>query len=314
MLHGLAFFHPSQRPGQNISRPFLIYEIGRHASLHREVLDVLSNCRVILNRVRARLPASHLPPSRELDGPGRDALHWMRCVLSYLFPPAFLKEYAMKVHILSAAALALFVCPLVASAAVKGVYLESRTCQVYTGPCFANSETDLAGKDAIMAWGIEKGDVEGVDVSGLNVVLVVRSSNTLGHQRAEDSKEVKSVVLVDERATDQQRDALLAFARRQSGKAGQNVVLVEKAPINVSLELSDLTGSVTAGKQVTLVTRKARPGDCICSNEVAYYPPLAKLENFVPGVTVEGSFTGKGLGTRWSIPNNRSAYMGLFAE
>jgi hypothetical protein len=219
----------------------------------------------------------------------------------------------MKRSILGAAALALLAFPLVASAAVKGVYLESRTCQIYTGPCFANAETNLAGKDAIMAWGIEKGDVDGVDVTGLNVVLVVRASETLGFERAENSKETKSVVLVDERANEAQRTALIAFAQRQAGKAGENVVRVAAAPIDMSLELSDLTGRLSAGKEVKLVTRKARPGDCICSNEVAYYPPLANLDNFVPGVTVDGGFRGKGLGTRWSTPGDRSAYMGLFS-
>jgi hypothetical protein len=223
------------------------------------------------------------------------------------------KEYRMNLRQFGAAALVLFAAPVVASAAVSGVYLETRTCQVFTGPCFANAETGLAGKDAIMAWGIQQGEFEGVDLSGLNVVLVLRSSATLGFERADDSKDVKSVVLVDERASDLQRDALVRFARQQAGKAGERVVRIETAPIDMALELSDLTGTLTAGKTVTLVTRKAKPGDCICSNEVAYYPPLTNLDNFVPGVTVEGSFSGKGLGSRWSTPNSRSAYMGLFS-
>ncbi len=222
----------------------------------------------------------------------------------------------MKVHgllIAASAIVGLCVCSLTASAAVNGVYLETRTCQVYTGPCFANGETGLAGKDAILAWGIEKGEFDGVDLSGLNVVIVVRSSETLGFQKAEDSKEVKSIVLVDDRATSAQREALINFARRQSGKIGQNVVRVDDAPIQMSLELSDLTANLKAGKEVAVSTRKAKPGDCICSNEVAYYPPLAeKLDNFVPGVTVEGRFNGRGLGSRWSTPGARSAYMGLF--
>jgi hypothetical protein len=218
----------------------------------------------------------------------------------------------MKLYLLGAAAL-IALAPWTASAAVNGVYMETRTCQVYTGPCFANAETNLAGKDAIMAWGIQKGDYEGVDLAGLNVVLVLRSSATLGFQRAEDSENVKSIVLVDERANADQREALVKFARQQAGKAGESVVRVQSAPIDMALELSDLTGSLKAGKQVTLVTRKAKPGDCICSNEVAYYPPLAQLDKFVPGVTVEGSFTGAGLGSRWSTPNSRSAYMGLFS-
>jgi hypothetical protein len=208
---------------------------------------------------------------------------------------------------------ALLLVPAASSAAINGVYLETRTCQVYTGPCFANAETGLAGKDAIMAWGIEQGEHDGVDVAGLNVVMVVRSSDTLGFQRAEDSKEVKAIVLVDDRADAAQREALVSFAQRQAGKAGENVVRIDATPISMSLEQIELTGSLSAGKEVTLVTRKARPGDCICSNESAYYPPLAKLDNFVPGVTVEGRFSGKGLGTRWSTPGDRSAYMGLFS-
>ncbi|MBW3596924.1 MAG: DUF1326 domain-containing protein [Planctomycetes bacterium] len=218
-----------------------------------------------------------------------------------------------RIFALAVALAALLLAPVAASAAINGVYLETRTCQVYTGPCFANAETGLAGKDAIMAWGIEEGAHDGVDLAGLNVVLVLRSSETLGFQRAEDSKEVKAIVLVDERADAKQREALVDFAQRQSGKAGENVVRIDTAPIAMSLELSDLTGNLSAGKDVTLVTRKARPGDCICSNESAYYPPLAKLESFVPGVTIEGRFSGKGLGSRWSTPGDRSAYMGLFS-
>ena len=42
------------------------------------------------------------------------------------------------------------------------------------------------------------------------------------------------------------------------------------------------------GEFARLKTRKARHGDCICSNESAYYPPLTKLKGFVPGVTIEG--------------------------
>ena len=62
-----------------------------------------------------------------------------------------------------------------------------------------------------------------------------------------------------------------------------------------------------------LTTRAARKGDCICSNESAYYPPLAKVENFIPGVTLEGSIRARGLGGRWEIPDSRSAYMATFA-
>ena len=62
----------------------------------------------------------------------------------------------------------------------RGFYLESRTCQVYTGPCFANAEVGLSGRNAIMAWSIEEGEQQGVSLKGLNVVMLLDASQTLG--------------------------------------------------------------------------------------------------------------------------------------
>src|SRR6187200_3322291 len=75
---------------------------------------------------------------------------------------------------------------------VSGTYLETRTCQVYTGPCFANAETGMAGREAVLAWNIEEGKRAGVDLAGLSVVVVVRGSGTLGHQGLDEPKELRS--------------------------------------------------------------------------------------------------------------------------
>ena len=198
-------------------------------------------------------------------------------------------------------------------ASLTGSYMEARTCQVYTGPCFANGEMGLTGKNALMAWSVEAGQHQGVDLSGLKVIMVINSADTLGHQGIAGAGQVDAVVLVDEKANDQQRDALVSFAKEHSGKAGEHVVRVDRTPIDMSLDVAELTGNLKAGKKVELVTRKARKTDCICSNEVAFYPPLAQVKSFVPGVAIEGSYAGRGPGGHWSIPGSRSAYMGLFA-
>lgn len=196
--------------------------------------------------------------------------------------------------------------------AVKGFYLESRTCQVYTGPCFANAEFGLTGKDAIMAWKVDEGVRDGVSLAGLSVVAVIHASDTLASAGIGDAKEVKSVLLVDDKADPAQHAALVAFAREQTGKAGQSVVRVQSMPIHMALDRATLEGRLEAGKVVKMATRKARPGDCICMNEVAYYPPLASVESCVPAVSKEAEFSGRGLGTQWSVPDSRGAYMGLF--
>lgn len=195
---------------------------------------------------------------------------------------------------------------------IRGYYVESRSCQVYTGPCFANAEMALTGKDAVMAWGVADGRFDGVDLSGLNVVMVVRASETLGFGGLDAPESIKSLVIVDERANPAQREALIAFAKKQTGKAGRSIVRVETQPIEVSVDPGTLVGKVKAGSWVNVLTRKARPHDCICTNEVAYYPPLTSLKYFAAGVCTESEFKGRGLGNRWSLPNSRSAYLGEF--
>src|SRR5436190_12497324 len=63
--------------------------------------------------------------------------------------------------------------------AISGDYLEVRSCDVYTGPCFANSEMGLAGKEGMMFWSIREGDWKGTSLKGLGVMVVVRTDGTL---------------------------------------------------------------------------------------------------------------------------------------
>ena len=73
---------------------------------------------------------------------------------------------------------------------ITGEYLEARTCDVYTGPCFANAEMGLAGKEAVMAWKIEKGTWKDVSINGLGVALVVKAEGTLGSDGVFVAREV----------------------------------------------------------------------------------------------------------------------------
>jgi hypothetical protein len=202
--------------------------------------------------------------------------------------------------------------PAVAADSVSGTYLESRTCQVYTGPCFANAETALAGREAVMAWNIETGKKDNIDLAGLSVVMVVRGNDTLGYRGVEDPSELKTAVIVDSKATCEQRDALVAFVKEHTGRAGKEIVRVDAAPIEMSLDSVELKGNLKAGEVVKVSTRKAKPGDCICSNEVQFYPPLAAVNRFAAGVAIEAEFKGPGLGATWSTPDSRSVYMGEF--
>ena len=204
-------------------------------------------------------------------------------------------------------------CPLIAANPIRGKYVEARTCQVYTGPCFANGEMGSVGKDAIMTWRIDGGGFAGVDLAGHSVSAIVKASHTLGHNGFGDAKLTRAIVVVDRSADPQQQAALKDFVLSQTGIRADDVADVQRAEISMQFDVDNLSATVTVGDIAHLETRKARKGDCICSNESAFYPPLTKLLAFAPGVTIEGEVTARRLSTRWSIPDSRTAYMGLFS-
>src|SRR5688500_18720985 len=131
---------------------------------------------------------------------------------------------------LTALALALLAGPA-SAAGLSGKYIEARTCDVWTGPCFANAEMNLAGKNAIMAWLVEKGSQDGVKLDGLGVVAVVAASDTLG---CEQTGKAKAVLIVDKKATKEQQKALVALAKKQGGKLLRNVVAVTSSKVELS--------------------------------------------------------------------------------
>src|SRR5215471_5667526 len=63
---------------------------------------------------------------------------------------------------------------------ITGDYIETRSADVWTGPCVANGEVNLAGDQAILAWRVNKGEWKGVSLDGLSVVGVVKAGATLG--------------------------------------------------------------------------------------------------------------------------------------
>ncbi len=202
---------------------------------------------------------------------------------------------------------------LVSAAAVSGDYIEVRSADVYTGPCFANSQVDLEGKQAILAWRIQKGSWQGVNLDGLSVLAVVQARATLGDPY-HNPYPAKAILIVDERANAAERHALEGLARSEAGKLVGDVVRVETAPIHVSVGQGDNHGSVSldAGKLVSIRTRSLCSGDHICGNEEIYYPPLVPTAHAMPAFTLEDAFHGQGLGTVWTRADARSAFVGTF--
>ena len=198
---------------------------------------------------------------------------------------------------------------------VSGNYMEFRNADVYTGPCFANSEVGLSGQNAVLAWQVANGEWGGVSLSGLSVVAVVRANATLGDPYA-DPLPAKTAFFVDERANEAQRAALIAFAQSQSAGLLDHVVAIAPAPISFAANSGRMGWETLAvGNVVKLSTRAINMGDMICHNEETYYPPLAAhLQHAMPVVELDSSYQGNSLGVTWDDSGRRSSFVGTFAE
>jgi hypothetical protein len=213
--------------------------------------------------------------------------------------------------LVSLAAMALFAIP--SMAAIQGNYIEVRTADVYTGPCFANSQVGLQGRRAILAWSIRQGEWKGTNLNGLKVVAVVNAKDNLGDPY-HNPYPAQAVLIVDQRATPAQQQALVSFAQAAGGKLVEHVMRVDRAPIRVSFGtgMNHSSVTLTAGNLARIETRSLCAGDDICGNEVRYYPPLTNVSNAMPAYTVEEGFDGAGLGVVWNHKDDRSAYVATF--
>jgi hypothetical protein len=218
----------------------------------------------------------------------------------------------MKRAMVLLALLALAAAPLVAGGkgSVSGAYVEARTAEVFTGGCIMGSEAETVGKQAVLAWRVDRGSFNGVSLDGLSVIAAVSGDRNLGIQEIGGAKPtVKSAILVDQRANPAQQIALVAMANELSNGLVGTIVNVTRAPI----EFADHGGEIqVSAPQVSLGVSKHMTHDPSCG-AMQWFHPLAAVDKADMGLAAEHAFTGSGLGTKWSDPNRRSAFFGTFS-
>lgn len=193
---------------------------------------------------------------------------------------------------------------------IEGNYIEVRSCDVFTGHCFANGEMGLMGREAILSWEITKGGWQGTALDGLKVVAVVRANATLGLSTGSQYP-AKSVLIVDGRANAGQKAALVKFAKSMTGSLLDDVVGIHESKIEMSFGQSNFT-SVKAGDLVNVEARPIVDADLVCRAEKPFYPPLAKVDNPVAHFTERDRYDGRDLGIHWDESGGRTAYVATF--
>jgi hypothetical protein len=197
-----------------------------------------------------------------------------------------------------------------AKATVTGQYVEARTAEIFTGGCIMGSEAETLGKQAVLAWKVDQGTVNGVSIDGLSVVAALVGDKNLGlHEIGGDRAVVKSAVYVDERANAAQRIALVALAHDLTKSIGTIVSVTPTA-----IQFADAGREIhVATSNVALDVNKEMSHDPTCGAQL-WFHPLASVDQAEMAVADQNSFSGSMLGTKWSDPNKRSAFFGTFSK
>jgi hypothetical protein len=212
------------------------------------------------------------------------------------------------------------------AAGIQGEYIEARTADVFTGPCISNSEVFTTGHQAVMAWKVNQGAWRGTDLSGLCIAAAVRGTTTFSEDQPDRAV---CVLIVDEKATATQRDALVELAQELGGARLRHVLAVKSARMSLKLENHAASESESshsshgmpqaprasfwAAGLAQIVTRPLDENDHFCGNEVIAYRPLSSGVKAAPAYTLGHEFKGQELDTRWCDPNCRSSFVGHFA-
>jgi hypothetical protein len=131
---------------------------------------------------------------------------------------------------------------------LEGRLLEVCTCKTLC-PCWVGDDPDGGTCDGTLAWHVDRGEVEGTDVSGLTIGMLAHIPGNIlkGNWRA--------VAFIDDKATPRQEQALLSvFTGKQGGAIADlasligEVVSVERVPI--AFEVDEGEGHVRFGEAV----------------------------------------------------------------
>jgi hypothetical protein len=193
---------------------------------------------------------------------------------------------------------------------IKGDYVEVRTAEVFTGGCIMGSEGEVSGREAILAWRIKEGSVQGVALDGLSVVAVVAGDVNLGTHELGGAAPttVKAIVMTDERATAAQQRALVAIARSMAPSVIHDVIETKSTRINFNTETDSV--KVSAGPASLDVALNVEHSP-VCG-AVKWFSPLGQTESPQIGLTRSTEWTGDGLGTQWKQLDRKSSFFGSF--
>jgi hypothetical protein len=199
------------------------------------------------------------------------------------------------------------------SARITGDYVEVRTAEVFTGGCIMGSEGETSGREAILAWRVSQGTSNGVPLDGLSVVAVVAGDMNLGtHELGGAAPHaIRTVLMIDDRATPAQSEALVALTKSLAGDVVANTVDVKRVPVSFRRDADGV--QVSAGDATLDVATNVRHSPAC--GAIQWFTPLSRLDD-KPGIglTRSQAWTGPALGAQWRQIDRRSSFFGTFSD
>jgi hypothetical protein len=193
---------------------------------------------------------------------------------------------------------------------LEGEILEVCDCKVLC-PCWIGEDADNGTCDAIVAYHVDKGTIEGTDVSGLNLVLAGHIPGNIlqGNWRV--------AVFIDETASKQQEEALLNVWTGKLGgpvadlaKLVGEIVAVQRAPITFQVQEGQGTLKVGAVAEAVMAPYKG-PGDRVTTLNDSVFSTIPGTPAYVSKASTYKRKTSS-LGLRDVDLQNHNAIQGTF--
>lgn len=193
---------------------------------------------------------------------------------------------------------------------LEGRILEVCDCNVLC-PCWVGEDPDNGTCDAVLAYHIDKGEIDGTDVSGLTVGEIGHIPGNIlqGNWRV--------VVFMDDKASPQQQEAILrAWTGKLGGPLGDmaklvgEVIAVERVPISFNVQEGEGRLSIGAVAEATMAPYKSPEGNVTTLNE-SIFSTIPGAPAYVSKASQYRRQSGK-YGLRDIDLQNRNAIQGSF--
>jgi hypothetical protein len=203
------------------------------------------------------------------------------------------------------------ICPLggpeadAATTAPFGAYVEARNASVFGGACHYNGELTTQGQSAVLAWRLQGGAHAGVDLEGVELAAAVTATDNLKTDAPR-----RSIVYVDSKASDAQRDAAVKWVRETHAAALGEVLAVETLELDVASDGEHFR--VQVGDTLAVCGSAMPDRECCKMPYNVWYEPFESVDSRLVAQTSKFTWDEARLAPKFERSGHNDAFLGNF--